>query len=149
MRCVPKVKEQQTTRKGESEKRFWLGINLKKRIEKQTAAGKQETLDTEKPEITPDTTVTTHYSTSKKVEEKNVIKKEGETPVVSVVSVVNYDSILTQERIVATYQLIKKKLCEYEGPVPIEDIPDKPALAALFKDGKVFDSNVKGHIGVA
>lgn len=90
MRQVPKIKDVQTTRKGETEKRFWLGICLNKDLERQESIVKaknaQQTL-----ENTTDTTDTTHFSGSNKKEQKRVIKNEQETSVVSAVSVVNQD----------------------------------------------------------
>lgn len=82
MRTVPRVKDQNTDKKGETEKRFWLGICLKTDLERQqkiiAIKGKQSTLGTDEVPTVP--TVPTDILTSKKTQEEITIKKEQKKP---------------------------------------------------------------------
>ena len=58
-------------------------------------------------------------------------------------------NLVTKERVEAAYNLILEKQREFEGPVPIADISDLDAVTALLKEGKIFNSNIDGYVGVS
>jgi hypothetical protein len=62
------------------------------------------------------------------------------------VAKVSASSLLNKEEVDQTYNLICLLASHNEGNAPIDKIPNKIALNALLRDGKVFDSSITGYV---
>ncbi len=144
LRNTPKIRDIETTIKGETEKRFWIGLCLKTDLERQKTLLDAKT-KIKQLELTTETPKTTANGDSEKEKTKNEISfKELEQSGVSVVSGVNSESETEKYPIQLVCYFCLKPLMENDWNNPSNGFTEgKPAHNKCIEDHRAIltDSN--------